>query len=64
MWTSWRIPDWLIGGKGERGGDFEDLRRRLEGEGRGAGSATDAAEGEVRRRGLGNGILDQFRGTL
>ncbi|KAI4129150.1 MAG: hypothetical protein LQ338_002385 [Usnochroma carphineum] len=33
FWTSWRIPEWLAGTKREGGGDFEHLRRRLEGEG-------------------------------
>lgn len=49
----------------ERGEGFEGLRRRMEGEGRGTGSAVDANghEGETRRRGLGSGIIDQFRGT-
>ncbi|KAL8828465.1 MAG: hypothetical protein Q9170_006594 [Blastenia crenularia] len=64
MWTNWRIPAWVTGEKRQRGGDFEELRRRLEGEGRGAGSAVDGAEGEVRRRGFGTGILDQFRGAF
>lgn len=64
IWTSWRVPAWIAGGKSERGGDFEDLRRRLEGEGRGAASSVDGVDGDVRRRGLGRDILDQFRGTF
>ncbi|KAL8729407.1 MAG: hypothetical protein Q9181_005017 [Wetmoreana brouardii] len=64
IWTSWRVPTWIAGGKRDRGGDFEQLRRRLEGEGRGAGSAVEGVDGDVRRRGLGSGILDQFRGTF
>ncbi|KAL8872217.1 MAG: hypothetical protein Q9174_002115 [Haloplaca sp. 1 TL-2023] len=64
LWTSWRVPAWITGSKGERGGDFEDLRRRLEGEGRGTASSVDGVNGEVRRRGLGGGILDQFRGAF
>ncbi|KAL8716897.1 MAG: hypothetical protein Q9225_005808 [Loekoesia sp. 1 TL-2023] len=63
IWTNWRVPAWMTGAKRERGGDFEELRRRLEGEG-GAGSAVDGANGEVRRRSLGTGILDQFRGAF
>ena len=64
IWTSWRVPAWLAGSKSERGGDFEDLRRRLEGEGRGSASSVEGVDGEVRRRGLGGGILDQFRGAF
>ncbi|KAL8936090.1 MAG: hypothetical protein Q9216_005114 [Gyalolechia sp. 2 TL-2023] len=62
IWTNWRIPSWVTGQKQERGENFEELRRRLEGDG-GAGSAVDGTEGEVRRRGFGTGILDQFRGA-
>ncbi|KAI4143243.1 MAG: hypothetical protein L6R39_004650 [Caloplaca ligustica] len=64
-WTSWRIPEWLAGTKQESAGNFEHLRRRLEGEGGDSGSATaGGTEGQVRRRGLGGGILDQFRGAF
>ncbi|KAL8926328.1 MAG: hypothetical protein Q9172_001837 [Xanthocarpia lactea] len=63
IWTTWRVPAWLIGGKQGRGGDFERFRRRMEGEGRGTGSAADGNEGEASQRGLGRGILDQFRGA-
>ncbi|KAL8936726.1 MAG: hypothetical protein Q9211_004045 [Gyalolechia sp. 1 TL-2023] len=52
IWTNWRIPSWATGQKQGRGENFEQLRRRLEGEG-GAGSAVDGTEGEVRRRGFG-----------
>ncbi|KAL8693264.1 MAG: hypothetical protein Q9218_001865 [Villophora microphyllina] len=64
IWTSWRIPTWLAGGKGARGGDFENLRRRLEGEGRGTAISVEGADGDTRRRGSERGILDQFRGTF
>lgn len=67
-WGRWRVPGWMVGEKkadmGEEG--FEGLRRRMEGEGRGSGSAIDGTgrEGEARRRTLGRGILDQFRGAF
>lgn len=63
IWTSWRVPSWVTGSKQDRGGNFDELRRRLEGEG-GSGSAVGGTEGEVRRRGFGTGILDQFRGAF
>ncbi|KAL8911570.1 MAG: hypothetical protein Q9171_003284 [Xanthocarpia ochracea] len=63
IWTTWRIPAWIIGDKQGRGGDFERFRRRMEGEGRGTGSTADDNEGEARQRGLGRGIVDQFRGA-
>ncbi|KAI4258672.1 MAG: hypothetical protein LQ352_001098 [Teloschistes flavicans] len=64
VWTSWRVPRWLAGGEGAKGGDFENLRRRLEGEGRGGATSIDGAEGDTGRRGSERGILDQFRGTF
>lgn len=63
IWTNWRIPTWATGQKQDRGGNFEELRRRLEGEG-GSGTAINGTEGEVRRRGFGTGILDHFRGAF
>lgn len=63
-WTSWRVPKWLAGGGGAKGEDFENLRRRLEGESRGSATSTDGAEGDARRRGSERGILDQFRRTF
>lgn len=60
------MPGWIVGEKkGERGEGFEVLRRRMGGEGAGTGSAVDdgAGGGEARRRTLGRGILDQFRGA-
>ncbi|KAL8639737.1 MAG: hypothetical protein Q9228_003260 [Teloschistes exilis] len=63
-WTSWRVPEWLAGGGGAKGEDFENLRRRLEGESRGSATSTDGAEGDTRRRGSERGILDQLRGTF
>ncbi|KAL8669034.1 MAG: hypothetical protein Q9168_006358 [Polycauliona sp. 1 TL-2023] len=41
LWTTWRLPAWITGGKQERRGDFEHLRRRLEGEGRGMHTQVD-----------------------
>ena len=58
------MPGWVVGEKKAEGGEgFEGLRRRLEGEG--SGSGTDGGrQGEARRRTLGRGILDQFRGSF
>ncbi|KAL8946560.1 MAG: hypothetical protein Q9222_007059 [Ikaeria aurantiellina] len=58
VWTSWRIPTWATGAKQESSQDFQRLRRRLEGEGGGAGSAIDEVDGEMRRRGLDQEALD------
>ena len=63
-WSRLRVPGWAVGEKkleSERG--FEGLRRRLEGEGSGSG-ADGERHGEARRRTLGRGILDQFRGSF
>ncbi len=49
--------------KANTGQGFERLRRRLEGEGSGTG-ADGRIEGEARRRTLGRGIVDQFRGAF
>lgn len=62
IWTTWRTPMWLTGGKDGKVGDFENLQRRLGGEGTGAGSAIDDNDGEVRQRRFGRGILHQLRG--
>ena len=60
------MPSWVVGEKkAQMGEGYEALQRRLEGEGRGHGSAVDGeARGGARRRGLGGGILDQFRGAF
>ena len=66
-WGRWRLPGWAVGEKKADGDEgFEGLRRRLEGEGQASGSAVDGngREGEARRRTLGRGILDQFRGAF
>ena len=66
VWGRWRVPGWVVGEKKPQMGEgYEELQQRLEGEGRGSGSAIDreAREG-ARRRGLGRGILDQFRGAF
>lgn len=68
----WRVPGWVVGVKGRRGGDFEGLRRRLEGEGGAAATEATAtgadgrlgAEGVGRRRTLGRQLMDQFRGAF
>ena len=58
------MPGWFVGEKKAEGGEgFEGLSRRLEGEGSGSG-ADGRREGETRRRTLGRGILDQFRGSF
>ena len=69
--TSWRLPGWMVGIRGvKRSEEFEGLRRRLEGEGAGAGTAQATGSdgrlgGDVgRRRTLGRQLLDQFRGAL
>ncbi len=64
VWSRLRVPGWIVGEKkAESSEGFEGLRRRLEGEGSGTG--TDGRrEGEARRRTLGRGILDQFRGSF
>ncbi|KAH8819944.1 hypothetical protein F5884DRAFT_660637 [Xylogone sp. PMI_703] len=67
--TRWRVPGWVVGIKGKkRGEEFEDLRRRLEGENTNAANATGVdgpSPGEGgRRRPLGRQLLDQFRGAF
>ena len=63
-WGRWRVPGWVVGEKkANTGQGFERLRRRLEGEGSSTG-ADGRSEGEARRRTLGRGILDQFRGAF
>lgn len=69
----WRIPAWMLGMSApSRTREFEGLRRRLEGEGATAATATGAQqEGQQgdqnqpeRRRTLGQQVMDQFRQTL
>ena len=63
-WGRWRVPGWVVGEKkANTGQGFERLRRRMEGEGSGTG-ADGSTGGEARRRTLGRGILDQFRGAF
>lgn len=63
-WSRLRVPGWVVGEKKAKTGEgFEGLRRRLEGEGSGSG-VDGGREGEARRRTLGRGILDQFRGAF
>lgn len=65
VWGQWRVPGWVVGeSKGKRREGFEGLRRRMEGEGRGSTTGTDAGEGGARRRGLIRGVVDQFRGAF
>ena len=67
----WRVSGRVVGEKAESGEGFEGLRRRLEGEGRASGveGAVDSdggGDGARRRadRGMGRGIVDQFRGMF
>ncbi len=62
-WARWRVPDWLTGRKKPDGEGFDGLRRRLEGENQAGAVESEAMEG-ARRRTLGRGILDQFRGAF
>lgn len=62
------MPGWVVREKRE-GAGYEGLRRRLEGEERGAVGAASGSEasGENaghQRRTLGTQILDQFRGAF
>lgn len=66
----WRLPGWMLGlrAQGHRG-EFEGLRRRLEGENAGTGVATGVDQGEgqgqaERRRTMGQQIMAQFREAL
>ncbi|KAL8710433.1 MAG: hypothetical protein Q9220_005034 [cf. Caloplaca sp. 1 TL-2023] len=58
VWTSWRIPTWVAGAKRESSQDYQRLRRRLEGEDRGAVNTINEVDGEVGRRGLDREALD------
>ena len=62
-WARWRLPGWLIGEGKSDGEGFEGLRRRLEGE-QARDTGTDPGGDGVRRRGMGRGIVDQFRGSF
>ena len=63
-WSRLRLPGWIVGEKKVKSDEgFERLRRRLEGEGSGSG-VDGRREGDTRRRTLGRGILDQFRGAF
>lgn len=61
LWAKWRVPK-VWGGRNREGEGFEGLRRRLEGDS--TGTSIEGMEGEARRRTLGGGILDQFRGAF
>lgn len=64
----WRVPGWIVGQKGRKTADeFEEMRRRLEGEGDAAAAAATGSDGRLgadmgRRRTLGRQFLDQFSG--
>ncbi len=57
------MPGWVVGEGKREGEGFEGLRRRLEGE-QGRGTGAEGSGDGVRRRGIGRGILDQFRGAF
>jgi len=63
--SRWRVPGWVVRQKRE-GEGYEGMRRRLEGEERGAASGVEGRRsGEaVQRRTLGTQLLDQFRGAF
>ncbi|KAL8838284.1 MAG: hypothetical protein Q9205_004939 [Flavoplaca limonia] len=50
LWTTWRIPAWINGGKQGLGGDFEQLQRQVEREGRGTGIEVVNREAESIQR--------------
>lgn len=78
--VTWRLPGWMVGVKTQRSsGEFEQLRRRLEGENAaatataaGVSSGVDAGGGAReqlqqdgdRRRTMGQQVVDQFREAL
>ena len=61
----WRLPLWLMGDAAQKE-RFDSLRRRMEGEaGRATGVENPGAQhGDVRRRGLVGGLIEQFRGAV
>lgn len=71
--VTWRLPGWMVGLKTHRSSsEFEQLRRRLEGENAASGAGAmatgvDSAAGQQdaeRRRTMGQQIVDQFREAL
>ncbi|KAH8178079.1 UBA domain-containing protein Ucp14 [Sarocladium implicatum] len=67
----WRLPRWMVGAKQpqRRSAEFENMRRRLEGEGTAAQGVASGVEGAgegqaERRRTMGQQIVDQFREAL
>ena len=66
--THWRVPGWVVGLRGQkRSGEFEGLQRRLEGEISSTGTTSGVqttAEGENRRRTMGQQLLDEVRGAF
>lgn len=57
-WVSWRLPGWISGDSGRSRDSFDGLRRRLEGEARGAENAVEVEGGgdvDMRRLALGVG---------
>ncbi|KFH41615.1 DSC E3 ubiquitin ligase complex subunit-like protein [Hapsidospora chrysogenum ATCC 11550] len=69
----WRLPGWMLGLRATRrhSGEFEGLRRRLEGESSGAAAVATGVEGqqgegqvEGRRRTMGQQIMAEFREAL
>lgn len=75
--VTWRLPGWMVGVKTQRSSaEFEQLRRRLEGENAttvaaAASTGVDVGGGEQqqqrdgdRRRTMGQQVVDQFREAL
>lgn len=64
----WRIPGWVLGIKSQsRSREFEDMRRRLEGEGEATASGAQGqqVEGQAeRRRPMAQQFIEQFREAL
>ena len=64
------MPGWVVGMKPrKRTEDFEEMRRRLESEGRTDGVAATGSDGRLggdvgRRRTMGRQLVDQFRGAF
>lgn len=65
--STWRVPGWTVGMKStKKGGEFDGLRRRLEGEATAGTTNSETSEGGAdgrRRRTLGGQLVDQFRGN-
>jgi len=61
----WRVPAWVMGDAAQKE-RYDSLRRRMEGEaGRATGAENQGGQhGDVRRRGVVGGLMEQFRGAF